>query len=156
MVSFFKFTKPTDAKKAKEGSACYGSSKPRPVLVPSSGGGYVGGGSNQQQKGSLGYGSQSTALIQIPAAQSGGNYGGSQSWSASFPSFGKGGFSVEVPKSKLQMLSSICNADGGINYLIFQDVLKDGCIKNMMKALRSFTVIYYIAISNEIKKLREI
>jgi hypothetical protein len=54
------------------------------------------------------------------------------------------------------MLSSICNADGGINYLIFQDVLKDGCIKNMMKALRSFTVIYYIAITNEIKKLREI
>jgi hypothetical protein len=69
---------------------------------------------------------------------------------------GGGGFSVEVPKSKLQMLSSICNADGGINYLIFQDVLKDGCIKNMMKALRSFPVIDYIAISNEIKKLREI
>ncbi|EFX74716.1 hypothetical protein DAPPUDRAFT_108617 [Daphnia pulex] len=103
MVSLFKFTKPTDAKKAKEGSSCYGSSKPRPVLVPSSGGGYVGGESNQQQKGSLGYGSQSTALIQIPAAQSGGNDGGSQSCSASFPSFGKGTFSVKVPKSKLQM-----------------------------------------------------
>jgi hypothetical protein len=53
MVSLFKFTKPTDAKKAIEGSSCYGSSKPRPVSVPSSGGGYVGDGSNQHQKGSL-------------------------------------------------------------------------------------------------------
>jgi hypothetical protein len=42
-----------------------------------------------------------------------------------------------------------------MEYTIFQDVLKDGCIKNI-KALRSSNVIHYIAIKNETKKLHEI